>query len=207
MVEEQLEQRGINDPRVLEACRSVPRHQFVRAGECKFAYDDRPLPIGCGQTISQPYMVALMTQCLRIKGGEKVLEVGTGSGYQTAILAELCGHVYTMERVGELSRRAQASLGELGYVNIDYHVGDGTLGWPRPGDGPFDGILVAAAAPHVPASLAGQLAEGGRIVIPVGSVSSQVLQVVCKQEGKLNVVENCLCTFVKLIGEDGWHES
>jgi len=202
MVEYQLKRRGIRDPLVLEAFRSVPRHRFVEPGMVGSAYSDHPLPIGEGQTISQPYMVALMTQCLELKGGEKILEIGTGSGYQAAILARIAGEVYTIERIASLSERSRAILTELGYNNVHFRVGDGTLGWPE--EAPYDGIIVTAGAPRVPEPLVEQLAEGGRLVIPVGGSWSQELLVVRKMEGEIVEQEVCGCVFVPLIGEHGW---
>ena len=170
------ERRGIRDPRVLSAFRDIPRHLFVPRERTDEAHDDRPLDIGQGQTISQPYMVALMTEVLRLSGGERVLEIGTGSGYQTAILSKLCAAVYTVERLGGLSRRAQEVLGTLGLANVHFRVGDGTLGWPD--EAPFGRIMVTAGAPEVPPSLEAQLAEGGRLVMPVGGRGGQDLVVV-----------------------------
>lgn len=202
MVDGQLAGRDIHDSRVLEAFRKVPRHLFVDEVDRGHAYEDYPLPVGCGQTISQPYMVALMTQCLQLRGSEAVLEIGTGSGYQTAILAELASRVYTIERIPELSQRARTLLEQLGYGNIEYKVGDGTLGWPD--HAPFDAILVTAGAPQMPKALTEQLAAEGRLVIPVGGRSSQMLQVAWSHLGRPRVMDVCACVFVKLIGEQGW---
>ena len=166
MVADQLRARGITDPRVLTAMGRVPRHRFVEEALAARAYGDYPLPIGEKQTISQPYMVALMTQALELVGGERVLEVGTGSGYQTAILAELAAKVYSVERIRSLADRARAILEELGYYNVLIRVGDGTLGWRE--EAPFDAVLVTAAAPEVPAPLVEHVKPGGRLVIPVG---------------------------------------
>ena len=171
MVDSQLKRRGIKDPLIIEAMRRVPRHEFVPDTNMGSAYHDGPLPIGSGQTISQPYMVAVMTQALKLKGGERVLEVGTGSGYQAAVLAEIAEEVYTIERHGELAESAGKRLIELGYHNVHASVGDGTLGLP--GKAPFDGIIVTAGAPHVPASLKAQLSEGGAARHPCrGALSS-----------------------------------
>ncbi len=202
MVDTQLAGRGISNARVLEAFLTVPRECFVCEEDHPHAYGDHPLGIGCGQTISQPYMVALMTQCLQLQGDEKVLEIGTGSGYQTAILAELACRVYTVERIAELSKRAQTVLGELGYANVEFRVSDGTIGWPE--EAPFDAIMVTAGAPSVPESLKAQMARGGRMSIPVGDSFGQELLLVRKKDGRIYEEEICRCTFVKLIGREGW---
>ncbi|MDD5556250.1 MAG: protein-L-isoaspartate(D-aspartate) O-methyltransferase [bacterium] len=204
MVERQLEPRGINDPRVLAAFRTVPRHRFLPPDMAHAAYADHPLPIGEGQTISQPYMVALMTQCMEVRPGDRVLEIGTGSGYQAAILAELGAEVYTIERIASLSERSGELLDALGYGTVRLRVGDGTLGWPEAA--PFDGIIVTAGAPRVPEPLVGQLAEGGRLVIPVGGGWSQDLIVVRKAGGRLTEEEVCGCVFVPLLGKHGWNK-
>ena len=220
MVREQLERRGIRDARVLDAFRRVPRHAFVPSDVEAYAYDDRPQPIGLEQTISQPYMVALMTQCLELAGAERVLEIGTGSGYQTAILCELARRVYSIERLSELSERAGMTLQYLGYANYELRVGDGTLGWPE--QAPFDRIIVTAAAPDVPPSLLRQLADatlrsgeaatslrstsGGILVIPVGPVGMQELKVLRKRSGETHGESVCDCVFVRLIGEEGYQE-
>lgn len=202
MVEEQLMARDITDARVLQAMAKVPRHLFVSQALSNQAYSDNPLGIGCGQTISQPYMVALMSQSLKLQGNEKVLEIGTGCGYQSSILAELAGSVYTIERVRALAFLARRVLRELGHRNIILRVGDGSRGWPEAH--PFDGILVAAGSPVVPLPLLDQLAEGGRLVVPVGGEDDQLLMRMTKKDGK--VVEENLgaCRFVKLVGEFGW---
>ena len=205
MVKRQLVSRGIKDERVLEAMRKVPRHLFVPEKLRESAYHDGPLSIGEGQTISQPYMVALMTECLGLKGGEKVLEIGTGSGYQTAILAELAEHVYTIERVPILLEKAQQVLTHLGYTTIKFKGGDGTYGWCE--ESPFDGIIVTAAAPDISQVLVEQLNDGGVLVIPVGSRYSQSLYKVTKKGDKIEKEERTLCVFVPLIGKYGWKEN
>lgn len=204
MVESQLITRGIKDERVLEAMRRVPRHSFVPEEMMGSAYHDSPLAIGEGQTISQPYMVALMTECLRLQGGELVLEIGTGSGYQTAILAELAGRIHTIERIALLSHRAQRVLGGLGYKSIHFCVGDGTYGWP--GKGPFDGIIVTAAAPDISPVLIDQLKENGVMVIPVGSRYSQTLYRAMRKKGGVEREDVTPCIFVPLVGDYGWNE-
>ncbi len=181
MVEEQLARRGIKDARVLEAMSGIERHRFVSEGHLVNAYGDFPVPIGDEQTLSQPYIVALMTEALRLEGREKVLEIGTGCGYQTAILAELARVVYTVEIVEELSRRAQGTLGDLGYGNVHFRVGDGREGWPE--EAPFDAILVAAAPVSVPPLLREELAPQGRLVIPVGSENEQELELHVRDGG------------------------
>lgn len=204
MVQKQLRGRGIRDRRVLEAMGRVPREEFVPEEKRGRAYRDGAMSIGCGQTISQPYMVAVMTEWLHLRGPERVLEVGTGSGYQTAVLAELAAHVYTVERVEELSRRARELLCDrLGYDNLSFRVGDGTLGWP--GEAPFDRILVTAAAPGRPDMLLEQLVESGEAVAPVGSRHQQQLMHYRQREGG-EVREKSLlgCVFVPLKGEAGW---
>lgn len=202
MVEYQMRERGIRDERVLAAFAKVPREKFVPPEHEAEAYDDHPLPIGLGQTISQPYMVALMTECLRLEGKEKVLEIGTGSGYQTAILALLAREVYTIERLETLSHTAAKVLAELKYNNIHFLVGDGTLGWPE--HAPYDRILVTAGAPDVPVPLVEQLVDGGLLVIPVGGEQEQELIVVEKAGQKRTRRHICYCHFVKLIGKQGW---
>jgi len=202
MVEEQLARRGIADERILSAMRKLPRHRFIEEALRDRAYGDHPLPIGESQTISQPYIVAAMTQLLRLLGSEKVLEIGTGSGYQTAVLAELTRRVCSVERLPALAARARRVLEELGYTNAVIRTGDGTYGWPD--EAPFDRILVAAAAPSVPAPLFQQLAEGGRLVLPIGGPDSQTLYVVEKVDGQMRTSEDCGCVFVKLVGKYGW---
>ncbi len=208
MVELQLRRRGIRDELVLDAMLAVPRHEFVEPGYRDYAYDDRPVPIGAGQTISQPYMVAVMIEALRLNGEQRVLEIGTGSGYQTAVLSRLCARVYTMEREPELVEQARATLERLddaGMVEgfrIELLTGDGTLGFPPAA--PYDGIVVAAGAPAVPHALVEQLAEGGRLVIPVGGRDCQQLRLLQRSFGQLiNRVVN-ECRFVPLVGAEGW---
>lgn len=197
-----LETQGITDKRVLEVMGRIPRHLFLPNALWDHAYADHPVPIDCGQTISQPYIVALMTQALQLEKTDRVLEIGTGSGYQTAILAELAGHVYTIERFAALSEKARKLLTDAGYNNISFRVGDGTLGWPE--EAPFPKIIVTAAAPEVPSPLVEQLAEGGRIVIPVGGRQLQTLLALTKEHGKLQREELCACSFLPLIGKEGW---
>jgi len=205
MVEEQLIPRGIKDKKVLTAFLKVEREKFIPADMREEAYEDFPLPIGEEQTISQPYMVALMTQCLELRGDEKVLEVGTGSGYQTAILAELAKEVYSLERIEKLAQRARRILQQLGYINVQIFVINGTLGYEEFSS--YDRILVTAGAKEIPPPLIEQLKDGGIMVIPVGDIYSQKLKVVRKQRDiiKSEVVERCV--FVPLIGEYGWDES
>ena len=205
MVRTQLEARGIIDRRLLDAMRKVERHKFVDEDDVCGAYEDRPIPIGSGQTVSQPFMVALMTQTLDVSKDNKVLEIGTGSGYQTAILAELAEEVYTIERLEVLLKRSQRILDSLGYSNIHFHIGDGTLGYPE--FAPFDRIMVTAAAPKIPEYLFQQLGVGGRLVIPVGGRISQDLCLITKKKGGLmQVLHRGGCVFVPLIGKDGWPE-
>lgn len=202
MVSGQLIPRGISDRKVLGAFRAVPRHEFIPKRYAGGAYGDHPVPIGQNQTISQPYMVALMTELLRLDGGEQVLEIGTGSGYQTAILANIAGTVYSVERFKELADVAAETLKRLGYTNCYIRSGDGTQGWQE--HAPYDGILVTAGSPGVPGSLIAQLGEGARLVIPVGGQFSQVLTVVEKRGSSVKVEEVCGCVFVPLIGKEGW---
>jgi protein-L-isoaspartate(D-aspartate) O-methyltransferase len=202
MLRTQLESRDIHDKGVLAAMGKVFRDRFVGRENRRRAYADSALPIECGQTISQPYMVALMSQAMELSGGETVLEVGTGSGYQTAILAELAREVVSIERHQRLSSAAGSLLGELGYVNVTLVVGDGTLGWPD--RAPYDRIMVTAAARECPRSLFEQLCEGGTIVIPVGGRDHQVLQTIRKLDGKPKVAELTACRFVPLVGAQGW---
>ncbi len=202
MVEEQLVRRGITDARVLEAMRKIPREKFVEKAFEDRAYGDHPLPIGEGQTISQPYMVALMTGLLELTGAEKVLEVGTGSGYQTAVLAELARRVCSIERIPSLAGRARATLEDLSYTNVWIRIANGSLGWPD--EVPFDRILVTAAAPAAPPPLFDQLVEGGRMVLPIGNATAQTLTVIEKVNGVVRTREEAGCVFVKLIGKYGW---
>lgn len=203
MVERQLRRRGISNERVLAAMTLVPREEFVPPGLAARAYEDGPLPIGYGQTISQPYMVALMTQLLDPHEGSRVLEVGCGSGYQAAVLAALGAEVFSVERVPELARQAAERLERLGYP-VRVRVGDGTLGWPE--EAPFDGIIVTAGAPEVPPSLLAQLADGGRLVIPVGPGAVQELVVVTRRGDEFERRGVCSCMFVPLVGKEGHPE-
>lgn len=202
MVHGQLQARGITDQRIVAAFLKVPRHRFVPTEGQPEAYADHPVPIGSGQTVSQPYMVALMTQLLRLQGHERILEIGTGSGYQLAILAELALDVYSVERLPELADQALQRLNNLGYLNIHITMGNGSLGWPA--HAPYDGIIVAAGAPNIPQSLVDQLVEGGRLVIPIGTHQAQMLIVGEKRGGTLHTQEITSCMFVPLIGEHGW---
>lgn len=197
MVRTQLEDRGVRDLRVLEAMREVPRHEFVPESLGDDAYEDHPLPIGAGQTISQPYIVAVMLQHLALRPTDRVLEVGTGSGYVTALLAWMCAEVYSVERHPPLAAAAQATLERLGYSNVKVRVGDGTLGWPE--YAPFDAILVSAAASEIPRALFVQLREDGRMVVPVGPPSSQELQLIRKVTGQAEVQVLEGCRFVPLV--------
>jgi protein-L-isoaspartate(D-aspartate) O-methyltransferase len=204
MVQEQIVARGINDARVIAAMRKIPRHFFVDPGLVNRAYDDSALPIGDKQTLSQPYMAALMTEALRLVGQEKVLEIGTGSGYQTALLAELCFNVFSVEKIRALSRRARNLLDRLDYQNIALHVGDGTIGWSE--HAPYDAVIVSAASPNAPKPLMEQLAVGGRLVIPVGDEQSQTLLRVTRARSSYKEEELGECKFVKLLGKYGWQE-
>ena len=204
MVQTQLVARGISDPKVLYAMQKVPRHLFVEEALQNQAYGDFPLPIGEQQTISQPYIVAYMTEALQLTGVEKVLEIGTGCGYQAAILAELAPEVYSIERIFSLVSRARRILESLRYFNVKIKVGDGTLGWPE--EAPFDAIIVTAAAPGIPKPLLDQLAMGGRIIIPVGDRNTQTLDLVHKTPEGLQHDYRGGCRFVKLIGNYGWEK-
>ena len=205
MVSEQIERRGIKNPRLLDTLRKVPRHLFVSAELEKKAYDDDPLPIGAGQTISQPFIVALMTSLLSLEGNENILEIGTGSGYQAAILANLAKTVHTIERHAELAEHAKSVLFALGLDNVFVHLGDGSLGWPEAA--PYQAIIVTAAAPSPPAPLLEQLApENGRMVIPVGSFPEQDLQVWQMENGRLNNDSILPVAFVPMRGMYGWKE-
>ena len=204
MVEEQLRARGLTDARLLAAFRKVPRHLFVPPELQDQAYADHPLPIGAGQTISQPYMVALMASHLQLQGHERVLEIGTGSGYQAAILAELALEVFSVERIPDLMLGAEERLSRLGYLNIHLATTNGSLGWPE--HAPYDAIIVAAAAPEVPQPLLDQLADGGKLLVPIGPASQQVLHRITKR--REGVVREAItsCVFVPLVGEHGWPE-
>ena len=202
MVDEQIAARGVTDPRVLAALRRVTRHLFVDEALRERAYEDHPLQIGDGQTISQPFIVGNMTELLELSGKEKALEIGTGSGYQAAVLGELAARVCTIERIPKLAQRARETLEVLGYTNVWVRVANGTLGWPD--EAPFDRILVAAGGPSVPPPLFAQLGEGGRMVMPVGDATGQVLQVIEKHEGEMRVTEHSGCVFVKLVGKYAW---
>ncbi len=204
MVEKQLMGRDITDPRVLEAMRNVPRHLFVPPAHRDMAYDDMAMGIGEGQTISQPYMVARMTEMLELTGSEKVLEIGTGSGYQSAVLAALAREVYTVERIEELSLRAQRAIESSGIKDVNFLVGDGTGGWPE--EAPFDSILVTAATPEIPPPLLEQLTEGGILVAPVGPQSTQQLVKVTRLEDGFRREFGIFCVFVPLIGAHGFDE-
>ena len=196
--------REIEDERVLETMARVPRELFVPAEGRRYAYDDRPLPIGQGQTISQPFIVALMTQSMELTGNEKVLELGTGCGYQTAILSKLVKKVVTIERIEALARMARETLNKLGYKNVEVHLSTDKLGWPP--EAPYDAIMVTAAAPSIPSELLEQLRGGGRLVIPVGSRWEQNLLQVVKRDGEPVVRNLTACRFVPLIGEGAWSE-
>jgi protein-L-isoaspartate(D-aspartate) O-methyltransferase len=198
MVESQIKARGVKDPRVLSALLKVERHRFVPKKYLDSAYSDQPLPIGEGQTISQPYIVALMTELLELKANEKVLEIGTGSGYQAAVLAELAKEVYTIEIVEPLASMAKKRLSELGYQNVIVKAGDGYLGWPEAA--PFDAIIVTAAPDHIPAPLIDQLKEGGRMVVPVGSYAQELKKIV-KKSGKVETTNIIPVVFVPMTGE------
>ncbi len=200
MVEEQLKARGITDPRVLQACVTVPRHLFVPHRMEDQAYDDHPIPIGHGQTVSQPYIVALMTQLLRLQGHERVLEIGTGSGYQSAILSEVALEVYSVERHPELGEAAAGRLKRLGYLNVQVTSGDGSLGWLA--HAPYDGVLVTAGASRLPPALVEQLAEEGRLVMPIGSPQAQMLTLVERHRGTLRTQAIASCVFVPLIDHE-----
>ena len=202
MVRDQLLARGITDERLLAAFRKVPRHRFVPPEFEAQAYTDHPLPIGAGQTISQPYMVALMTGRLGLQGHERVLEIGAGSGYQAAILAELTLEVFSVERVPDLLRAAAERLSALGCLNVHFTAGNGSLGWPQ--HAPYDAILVTAAAPDVPEPLLAQLADGGTMVLPIGPQEGQMLVEVRKRHGIVTQREVAGCVFVPLVGRHGW---
>ncbi len=205
MVDTQIRARGVLNPRILEAMSRIPRHLFVEEALADQAYNDNPLPIGDMQTISQPYIVSLMTDALDLKGREKVLEIGTGSGYQTALLAELADQVFSIERIASLANNARRILDQLGYYNVAIRIGDGTYGWKE--ESPFDAILVTAGAPDIPMPLIEQLKIGGRLVLPVGGRHIQDLVKVTRLSEDINELkkENLGgCRFVDLIGEYGW---
>jgi protein-L-isoaspartate(D-aspartate) O-methyltransferase len=202
MVEEQIASRGIKDPLVLGAMKHVPRHLFVDESLRNRAYEDHPLPIGEGQTISQPYMIALMVETLKLAEGEHILEVGTGSGYLTAVLAEQGGHVCSIELSSHLAGRARTTLRALGYHNVNVHVGDGTLGWAS--EAPFDAIVIGAAASILPRPLLAQLRMGGRLVLPIGEEDLQTLVRIWKEPSGLREEYFGECRFVKLRGAYGW---
>jgi protein-L-isoaspartate(D-aspartate) O-methyltransferase len=202
MVEEQITSRGIKEAKIITAMKKIPRHLFVEEALQSQAYTDHPLPIGEKQTISQPYMAALMTEALLLTGKEKVLEIGTGSGYQTTILAELCEKVFSIERIRPLAIRARKLLYELGYFNVEIKIFDGTFGWVE--ESPFDAILVTAGSPDIPQPLIDQLTTGGRLVIPVGDAFVQDLFRVTRTETGVKKEDLGGCRFVKLIGKYGW---
>jgi len=202
MVFEQIHARGIRNERVLRAMEEIPRERFLPPEQAKNAFADAAVPIDAGQTLSQPYMVAAMTAQLDPQPHERVLEIGTGSGYQTAILARLAREVYTIERIASLQDAARILLREMGMENVKYRVGDGTQGWPE--EAPFDAIMVTAGAPELPEPLIAQLAEGGRMVIPVGGSEEQTLTTVVRRAGRTIETPGMACRFVKLIGRQGW---
>ncbi len=203
MVDEQIVSRGVLDPLLLAVMQSIPRHLFVPMDDLAWAYADGPLPIGYGQTISQPYIVALMTELLKVKITHHILEVGTGSGYQAAVLGRLAANVHTVEVIPELASKAAQTLANLGYENVHVHTGDGSLGWLEAA--PYDGILVAAAAPSAPQPLLDQLADGGRLVLPVGGRGHQHLEVWVHSDKDFTVEENLEVAFVPLRGVHGWN--
>ncbi|VAX28963.1 Protein-L-isoaspartate O-methyltransferase [hydrothermal vent metagenome] len=204
MVAEQVAERGIKDLRIMEAMNRIPRHMFVHETFQHKAYGDFPLPIGDNQTISQPYIVAAMTEVLKLKNTDRVLEIGTGSGYQTALLAELAGQVFTIERIRSLGLKAQRLLEQLNYMNIVFKVFDGTYGWPD--QAPFDVILITASTKEIPKMLVDQLGEKGRLVAPVGDLDKQSLTVLTKENGRITSQEIGYCKFVPLVGRYGWPE-
>lgn len=202
MVEYQIASRGIKDPRVITAMRKVPRHLFLPEESWPYAYVDSPVRIGCGQTISQPYIVALMTELLNVEPDQRVLDIGTGSGYQAAILGELAAEVHSIERHPDLAHIAEQRLQDLGFENVHVHIGDGTQGFPP--HAPYDRIIVAAAAPTVPDALLEQLADGGRLVIPVGKRFAQQLEVWDRHGARYKKSTDISVIFVPLIGSGGW---
>lgn len=206
MVERQIEGRGVSDPRLLEAMRAVPREAFVDPADAEHAHEDMPLSIGAGQTISQPYIVALMIEAARLQPSDRVLEVGAGSGYAAAVMSRLVERVYAIERIPELARNAAERLRALGIANVEVKVGDGTLGWPDAA--PFDAILVAAGAPAVPEALKRQLAPGGRLIIPVGTGDVQrLVRIRQGEDGRFEEEQIDAVRFVPLIGEQGWQDT
>ncbi len=204
MIENQIAGRGVRDPLVLEAMRKVPRERFVATGLSGFAYEDTPLPIGEKQTISQPYIVARMIEAAEVKPGDRVLEVGTGTGYAAAVVSRFAGRVHTIERYRSLSDEARRHFNELGYSNIEVRAGDGTMGWPEAA--PFDAILVAAASPEIPQPLKDQLVVGGRLVIPVGEAGQSLLKITRRSDDDFLEENLGPVRFVPLIGERGWRE-
>jgi protein-L-isoaspartate(D-aspartate) O-methyltransferase len=206
MVKRQIAGRGVRSEPVLAAMRKVPRERFLPRGQGVFAYDDSPLPIGDGQTISQPYIVAYMAECLALEGGEKVLEIGTGSGYAAAVLAEIAAEVYTIERIEGLATMARTVLEGLGYTNVHVRCGDGTLGWPEAA--PYDGIVVSAGGPDVPDTLKHQLKTGGRLVIPIGRSKAyqELIRVTRVAEDDFQTEDLLPVRFVPLVGEEGWSQ-
>ncbi len=204
MVDCQLIPRGISDSSVLDVFRKVERQKFIPKEFLDSAYGDHPLPIGSRQTISQPFIVALMTESLKLTGTEKVLEIGTGSGYQTVILAELAKEVYSVERVTALSENARRLLSSLGYININLRIGDGSLGWPE--NAPYDAVVVTASCPGSPAALLEQVNDNGRLVAPIGAAFGQILTLFTKKKGVITSSELCGCMFVPLIGKEGWNK-
>ncbi len=204
MVQDQLLTRDIHDPRTLAAMAEVPRHWFVDDAMQGRAYGDHPLPIGGGQTISQPYIVAYMTQALGLQGHEKVLEIGTGSGYQAAVLSRVCSQVFTVERINSLLAGARRIFDKLRYFNIRSKLDDGTLGWAE--FGPYDAIIVTAGGPEIPAPLIAQLADPGRLIIPVGDQHEQALQLLEKKDGQVHISSLVGVRFVDLVGEHGWNK-
>lgn len=202
MIDSQLKSRGISSLEVLRAMSVVPREKFVSSEFIEAAYNDGPLSIGSGQTISQPYMVAMMTEALMLRKNDKVLEIGTGSGYQAAVLQEISSHIYSIERIRSLAENAKALLGSLGYSEITIKIGDGTLGWPE--EAPFDAIIVTSASPSVPETLMSQLADNGRMIIPVGSKNNQRIIRITRSGDNYSKEEMLSCIFVPLIGKYGW---
>jgi len=202
MIEQDIRRRGVRDPRVLDAMAIIPRERFVPPAQRAFAYEDHALPIDFGQTISQPFIVAYMTERLAVKPDAKVLEIGTGSGYQTAVLARLARTVHSVERIDALRERAAQTIAELQLTNVVFHPGDGSLGLPA--FAPFDRIMVTAAAPRVPPTLVEQLADGGRLVVPVGGDTEQTIVEVVRKGSRTIETPKLACRFVKLIGQEGW---